>query len=394
MLNKLLISHGKLVSAGFVVICVLQCFAFTESGSPFYNQSFGWSFNFIIVFILLGVYLRFGDITSVNGVAIWFTICFFTNWLLELYHSYGSMTLFSSLYPIVLSSFVLLKNEIKERAFCYFRIMFVIMSFCGIIAYFLYIFDLYPPLSFENMYDGTRHQYANYGLAYLFVPTMGLTRLCGLFNEPGYFGTIGALVLIADKCRVNKCNIIIFFSCILSFSVAFFVLIFFFIFLQSFFKKNYSIIFFILIFGYIIYIVLSSLLDSDYLEMFIDRFMIEDGKLAGDLRISDNLDLFWTEICNDTEKSLFGLGKLLPPTGSSSYKILVIKHGIIGVFLIFAPFLFAAFSLCKKNTNAIILCTAFIISIYQRPQIFTLVYFLVLIGGIIHLKKINIKNNR
>ena len=66
-----------------------------------------------------------------------------------------------------------------------------------------------------------------FGLATMLRNTNGLlNRLCGMYREPGFVGTIGALFLLGDKMSFRKWeNVVILLACLCTFSLAFFVLL-------------------------------------------------------------------------------------------------------------------------------------------------------------------------
>lgn len=389
--------HGLNVILGFVVICILQSFAFAESNSPFYNSHIGWTYNYIIVLILLYIYVFNNKYVKISNVAILLSLCFSIEWVLEYFHSYGNMSVFSMLYQLVLISFCIFNEQIQAYVYKSFYWIMVLMSIAGIIAFTLYLSNI-GPFSMEDFYDPSVvgvHYYANYILSYLFVPSIGFVRICGLFNEPGLFGTLGAMILIVERMKITKCNSLIFIACLLSFSMAFYVLIFFYLLFTIVVKRNIKLLVYVFILiGILIYCIFNYL-DADNFDFFLNRFVYDDGHFAGDLRASNELDMYWEKVSKSVEYSIFGLGEYLPPTGSSSYKILIIRHGYFGVSLILLPLLYSMLLLSKKDRDIAILCVLFIMSIYQRPQIFNIVYFVILIGGIRHIKqnKANKKNN-
>ena len=61
----------------------------------------------------------------------------------------------------------------------------------------------------------------------------------------------------------------------------------------------------------------------------------------------------------------------------SSYKRYIVYYGLLLSLLIFIPLFFSTMSLCKKNKWAYILVLCFFASIYQRPLVFDLIYFVI-----------------
>ena len=86
-------------------------------------------------------------------------------------------------------------------------------------------------------------------------------------------------------------------------------------------------------------------------------------------------------------KALFGYGNgylssIGYSSGASTYKTEIINYGILGFLIIYGLPIFAANKRAQKKRTAFALIICFTISIYQRPFIYSLVYFVVLFGGI------------
>ena len=96
------------------------------------------------------------------------------------------------------------------------------MSILGIIASFSFIFKLGLPYEIVPYYFGDEY-YINYYFAYLYWGgSEGVVfRLCGLFNEPGYFGTVSAILLINEKLHLKRIsNLLLFIAGFFTFSAA------------------------------------------------------------------------------------------------------------------------------------------------------------------------------
>ena len=148
-------------------------------------------------------------------------------------HTYGNSFNFSGfLFLILWITFCFASDDIKLQTFNYFKKMWVIISFAGIICYFNYVLNLFLPYKLVDYYGGHDNvtiiqNYIDYRFIFLYqsVPIGSsnvLVRLCGICNEPGYFGTICALILCV--CSINlkdKSNIIILVAGALTVSLGF-----------------------------------------------------------------------------------------------------------------------------------------------------------------------------
>lgn len=374
------------VAIGYIIISILQSFAFAQSNNNLYNRSIGWTYHFVIVGIIL--YALFINSKKKNLVIdssrVLLAFSFFVSWFLAFIHSYGQLNLFSIIQPVVLSVFLFSCKAIFRECYSIFHTIFFCLSICGIISFLLYVFNILPPFSIVDFYEEEENAYyMNYILAYILQP--GLPRLCGMYNEPGLFGTLGALLLVSEQMKMNFKNIIILVACILTFSVAFVVLIMLYLLFQAFLKRSIKTAAFlslvVLLIGY------ASTMDFGDSELyrFFGRFVFEDGALSGDRRMKLENTYLWDRVINDPQKLWFGYGSFHPDTQVSSYKKYIMLHGIVGTVIIFLPMLIGLLKFGKGNKYCVILVILFFLNIYQRPQVFDLSYFILIIGGIQHI---------
>lgn len=379
------------VVIGYIIICILQSFAFAQTDNTFYSRTIGWIYRPIILLIMVFLFVRENKkkLFSFNRASLFLAISVTVNWLFDFVHSYGEMNIFSLLGTFVLLLFCFSDDIIKAKTFRTFHSMIVIMSAFGILISVLYTLKIIGPYSMVDYYDsepGYNDYYANYIVGYIYVNPLGITRLCGLFNEPGLFGTIGALTLIADGCKQTKQNILIFVACVLTLSTAFFVLILLYFVLNAILKGNYKSIIVLISLMFLLGFVISKT-DNENLVYLIERTTVDEGGMKANQRVSVDLDNIWTRVVNDSEKLFWGYGQKLPQMeSSSSWKILVVKHGIIGCIMFLFPLLLGVISMKGFSKNVFILLLLFFLSIYQRPLIFYLIYFVILVGGSQHIR--------
>jgi len=270
-----------------------------------------------------------------------------------------------------------------------YRKTLVAVSFLGIIAYmgFFFIPSL-PHIVSEYYLDamgrGMGNLYYNYYFSVVLVGVDGI-RLCGLFDEPGRFGTILALILIADNLNLRRIgNIIMLAAALFTQSVAAVAIIVIYACFVS--IKNIKVGIAVLLLAIFVVYVLPGLLPEDYkFTQMLERFQFVDGKMVGNNRDNSEVDRLMQMQMQDQWASLVGYG-----TGAVvafrfttlSFLNYVFQYGIIGTALMFTPPIILALRYCQRNYIALVYVVCFCISLYQRPHLYTLSYFILLFGGI------------
>lgn len=285
--------------------------------------------------------------------------------------------------------FAAISNEKKYLCFVTFRDYLVLSSFLGIIAYISFVTGIPLPHTTVPLYGGLMGSYINYGFTYLdFLDGL---RLCGLFNEPGYFGTILALTLIASNFNMKRIsNVVMLIAGILTASMAFFTLVGLYVFFVNIYKPKRLITILLVFFVSSFVLIKTGIVPQTLVDHILGRFVFEDGKFVGDNRSSTAIDDAFTNMFKSS-KVWFGYGDHLPVDQESTltYKFYVLQYGIIGALLTWGVLLFASLKTSKCSLSVLTFIALFFISIYQRPGIFVLCYFVVLFGGVLYQNKLN-----
>ena len=147
-------------------------------------------------------------------------------WLVYFFSSINGELYFGLLGLMILCGFCVLPNIVKANIYRKYRLWIIVMSILGIIAYLSYSLNLGLPYKIVDFYSvGVEGLYIDYFFSVLLKGVFDL-RLCGLFNEPGFLGTIIALILIIEKCNLKKVgNVIMLIAGVLTFSFAFYVIL-------------------------------------------------------------------------------------------------------------------------------------------------------------------------
>ena len=299
--------------------------------------------------------------------------------------SFGSV--FDAFYSIFrIGGYLCLGYIGQIKVYDYFKTFMAMSALLGIIGFISFVTKLPIPYRIVDFYNDSYYaQYVNYGFTILFSE-LGAVRLCGLFNEPGAFGTIAAFILCADNYNLkDKKNLVIFIASCMAFSVAFVVISAVFLLLKV--RKYPKVVLPIIIGGGILIILLFILAsDNPIVSLFIERFNFEDGLISMDNRSGKTVEDAFISVLNG-DNFLFGNGGgYLKSLGyedtGSTFKTEVIDYGVLGFIILYGAVLWGALKKSKHNSIAIALTICFMISIYQRPHIFTLVHFVILFGGI------------
>ncbi len=290
-----------------------------------------------------------------------------------------------------IGSFVLLlvlaSNKTLWQAFGYFRNLFALIVAPSIVLYLLMMLSVPPFLGFEvPTHEGkiaSGMQYGNYLMGYMiFNDGQSINRLSALFDEPGVVGTFAAFLLAATRFRLDVQNVIIFVAAVLSWSLAFFVLIA--VYLFSVRPRLFLI--FLLLFSVLLLLFSDNPLVQ---KMLIDRLMISDDGISGDNRTTLTFELKFIEFLF-SDKIYFGSDKTVYELGYyiSSWKSLIWDYGLVGLTSILG-YLVMLFTFKIKrsvtkeaNKDYWVYFVMFIASIYQRPNVIEVAPLFILAAGI------------
>ena len=345
-----------------------------------------------ICLLLLLPSVAIGRGNSNKTYALLLAICVTLYYVISFINAFKDPS-FNIVLFVIMICFCFSNNNTKLIAYKIYRYFLIVTAFLGIIAYVSYIFSLGIPYRIVPFYDRIDTNYVDFKFAYL-TTRIFTSRLCGLFNEAGYFGTIIALVLIADNVNLRKIgNIILLVAGILTFSLAYFILIIFAVLYRG--LKDRTTIIIVLLTALALAVALPVLSEKfPEVELLLDRFMFNDGEWVGDNRSSDSVDLTFMKMFTNNENLAFGYGsgylKYLDETGTSSYKGLIIDYGLVGTILFLGLLFLSARSLMKSQNvtkRSMLLLICFFLSVYQRPHVIAINFLLVLFGGILFIEE-------
>lgn len=402
----------KKVTINTVLVWILSITAFIQLRPYFVWSTYDNKLLTLLVpltLIVSGVFISLFILTSnkkINGLTLSTVIFLSIVWIYIKMRGIDSISFsdFSNnfLLIVIMIGFFMLDKKDRSEVFNKFLLIFAISLMSAIIIWIFKSIGINLPWkSLQTSHVGKASlggYYQKYfGSVFLYYPNSTFLRLSAMYDEPGVVGTFSALFLIADDFRFKRRlrNIIILVGGILSFSMAFYVLIIVGAAIKSFNKGffKFSIILVVLIIAFQVLFTMET--DNIIItEVFQKRFKIIDGSFSGDNRAIQSFDYAFGEfIHGDSVRVLFGYGNNAAANnplmyGSYTYKMLIYDYGIIGFTIYLGWIIYATQKMDGFNKKCILLMIVFIISIYQRPYVITIPYIFMLFGGYANLKEI------
>lgn len=378
-------SDIKLESVVLFFLSVIGVLAISQSDTtiarPFYAFWFPY-LSYLLDFIFIPLWAK----KNSGKYDVLFLLIPILNFFLYYLNTYPQATPAPKLLiTLNILLFAVTTEDSRLSAYRLIKLFFVVMCALGIIAYLSYNLSLGIPYKMIPYYvDEPGAEYVDYGFAYI-LDKYGITRLCGLVNEPGYLGTLIGLFLVSDKYRLlKKDNIVLFIAGLCTLSTAFFLITFVYliiIYLRTPRRLAIFLIFAVPLLYYLLFIGTGNeVIDA----MLMGRF---NSDIAG-TRTSDGFDIAYKHL-EESGEIIWGYGNGYLQThelDSSSYKCVIIEYGIAGFLVMYVPLFIYSLMKAKRIFFALILVFCFFINIYQRPHVFNPAYFLVLFGGIANLQ--------
>lgn len=220
-----------------------------------------------------------------------------------------------------------------------------------------------------------------------------LYRFQSIFNEPGELGTIIGMILLFDENykKLKKERIVLIISGVLTFSLAFYIFMFFkFLISEINLKKKFLIVMFLFFcFGFLGSSYVKNINGGELYYRVYVRI-----KTLNFNRKNKEADLILKEFYKNGNL-LIGTREKVNKNFSvdiSSIESIIYEKGFLGLGILILFFIFISnfFSVDKKIKIRIII---FLLSIYQRPNIFQMLYLLILITGVEYSQNFYLEKN-
>ncbi len=357
--GNILAFNNELYSTTYQFICSIIIYMCIPMGLYllFFKQNLKIKINNLILLILPGTYLLIQIVHTYNGYK--------GEWL----------TAFA-----VISLFCLLSDLNKVTIFEYF---YRIILITNMIALIIYLMNVIEPNMFEKVpYYTENAAYYNFYYTKCGIFAIYGNRLCSIFNEPGGLGTVCAFLFIITfrkSTKLEKANLLI--TGFLTYSLAFFMLIYVFLLLYLF-QKNIKYFWIAALLGVFFLIIPYIDFHNDVINLFTARMKIVDGNLAGNNRTTSTFDYLYNNFKN-TDDIYWGRGVgYVLDSHSASYKNYIVQMGILGTGIWLVEWVICVAIKAGKGTYQYMIFVIFLLSVYQRPNIpLTLVGYVLIFAG-------------
>lgn len=394
--KQILLDMNRFIAILYTICAYMVIFAPYQSNSPMYNSAMSSVFRYFqyLVAAIALLYVLMGR--KVEKRALLPILACVLATIIPYFHSFTNTELSGFLMLLLIIAFMFSNEECRYNTFVYFQNAWVVWSIIGLICYVAYMLSLPLPYQTINYYgkaiEGVTQNYVTYRVIFLHKQGM-MIRLCGICNEPGWWGTISALLLCADGLNLKKKkNWIILLAGVASASLAFVLMLSLYILFLV--RKHKKILFLVLTLLLLYLFVLPNIdTGNDALNYLISRMAISDGRLVGDTRSTATVDSLVIQTIREHPFWGFGGGFAETYTGSLSIKIYLINYGFIGIIIMYIPLLLGAISYSNRILNNYFYIAIFFLSIYQRPNVFIFTYIVLLFGGIEYIKRKEININ-
>ena len=284
----------------------------------------------------------------------------------------SNILVFFAFLPFVF--FLLGKDFFSSSVLNYYQSIFIPLLGLAICCWVLVLVGIMPSLgTISPLVDIKDHSY-NVFLFCIQQNGFESIRFCGPFDEPGVVGTFSALLLCIRKFNLKSLgSIILLIGGILSLSLFFFLIIGVYGLFISIKSKNWITLLLISVVILVFYdktkddFVISQTLWSRF------EWNSDTQRLAGDDRTNEAADDFY-EKKKWTSEFWFGLNDYDSywrlAEGSSSYKNIIMKNGVICFTLYLLPFIIIAYKRKRSLVDFALFLFIFISNVYQRTNLF------------------------
>lgn len=300
---------------------------------------------------------------------------------------------------ILLFSLLYLNQTVLSQIFRCFVRAFAIIVFIGLIFHILTLLNIYRFTPITNVDVGFRdfdvYFWGSYQAGKVF-------RYASIFDEPGYLGTVSAFILAIGQYNLFKrTNLVIFISALFTLSLAFYFLsaiyfLFYYINIKDIRARN-------VLFIPLITLPFFFFFNDLFIEGVFDRLFLSEEIKESDVRgINVTYSAVDFLVNQNLLNVLFGngidahLNHNLDFIRNSAWPRLIYQIGFIPLIM----FIMGIFSLisAKKfrksySYDSRLFFLIFILSVYQRPQIFDSTMFFLLACGISRVNSIKLQSS-
>lgn len=260
---------------------------------------------------------------------------------------------FSFLNVFVFSFIIFSKDLYRTESLQFIAKLLACISLFSIIGLILFFGGIHFSPTMINFNDG-QYEYYNYYFFLVDISSVSLDkwRFSGCFLEPAHIGVASAVLLISQNYNLKKWyNVVLLLTIIISFSLAAYVLIVFGLYIKVMLTSKYIVVYtLILLFVSILLALIAFNYNQgdNFINKYIfERLVFEDGKMAGDNRVSHGFKKDYERFM-DSNKVWFGTkyDQNRYEGGNAGYRVYIYQNGLIGLLLIILLY----FSLIPSGT--------------------------------------------
>ncbi|GBU08437.1 hypothetical protein AwDysgo_17680 [Bacteroidales bacterium] len=337
----------------------------------FYSLTFG-----LILFLLAFNFNKYVDFKLLKYTIIYFMIEIGALLFTKLFYPEREIIFFVFLFLSISSLFLCIGNKYKFKSLQFLLNITSFIFLFGIIEYFLIMFGLVGASGVVS----NEKDYIYYTYTFNVIPEFEVVgtfyRFCSLFNEPGVVGTFCGLVLYVLPFNSFRLYIFIF-AGIISFSLAFYVLLFMFLIFSFNLKRGLIIIGLMALF--------ISVFGVEIFEKHILSRVGQGDEIIDDNRTSEEFDNIYDDfVLSPNVLWGDGIGVLSEMKSvyidACSWKRFVLERGFLGFAILL---IFSIWSYCSQYgvlpLKVGLLLFAYMAALYQRAgYLYGIEYFILL----------------
>lgn len=251
-------------------------------------------------------------------------------------NSYISLVFYSTIF---LSLFTISVDELKRLM----KFLCVVMGSLLIVSIFFFVLYIigFPLPSMPIAHEVLMYSYTNF---YFFLIDdrsflILIPRFQSVFMEPGHLGTASVFLLLTQLGKWKKWyNVVLLIATIMTFSLAAFVLLAMVLFINAWLKHQRILPKILLIISFLGITAVGAIFynDGDNMlnSLIIERLAVDDGKLAGDNRVTDTFEAAFDDYMK-SDDILFGRDYELAEFGwgNAGYRVYIYDYGLIVLLL-------------------------------------------------------------
>lgn len=361
---------------------LLTAFLLFVMTAPFFLWSFTSNrlFSFILQVAIIVIAISYRKIMSgkESRLYLFYILTTLLYFFLRLVHGMNINGLLFSTPLLFLGLVCFFPDDFCYKVYSKFFTIYAIVLLISLASWLLLRFGLSPSLGIVN-HPSQERSYYSYPFLLVEMSFTNAVRFNGPYDEPGVVGTLSALILCINKFRLKDWrNIVILIAGLLSLSLFFYVLCGVYLLLYSLVIQKKPVVTAIVLGLFVAFFVATQSNDIMYQYMWRRMELNEDRTgIEGDNRMDDYTTAYYNSK-KGTHEYFFGVDdrNALEDAleGSSSYKVVILYHGVLFFVLYCSFFILMAYHYRKDWLSFAMFVLVFLLTIYQRTNLYSVVF--------------------